>query len=108
MPKSKRTRALDISQKVRKAVYERDSDDGISPLCIICKRGDMLSVAHYIPRSLSGLGIEQNLGVMCIPCHDKHDHGYPEERKSIDRLFRKYLQLRYPDWSEEQLRYKKD
>ena len=47
MKKSKKARAVDISQRVKKAVFERDEGK-----CIICGNiHNVMPNAHYIPRS---------------------------------------------------------
>lgn len=100
--KSRRTKALDISQKVKKIVYERDNG-----LCVICGRQGLPN-SHYIRRSKGGLGIEQNIVTMCIECHHAYDNGNdPVRRDYIKDKTRKYLLNHYIDWNEEKLIYKK-
>ena len=68
--KHRRTKATDISPKVKAIVWERDNK-----CCIICgKLGSPNS--HYISRAKGGLGIEQNIVTMCIHCHNAYDNGY--------------------------------
>ena len=43
--KSKRTKALSITPKVKKTVYERDGGR-----CVLCGSPHGLPEAHYIPR----------------------------------------------------------
>ncbi len=50
---SKRSKACDISPKVKKKVWERDNH-----CCIICGSPYAMPNAHYIARSQGGLGIE--------------------------------------------------
>lgn len=65
----KRTKACAITQAVKKKVYERDRG-----LCIFCGRpGD--PVAHVVPRSKGGLGVEQNIVTACGSCHAAMDNG---------------------------------
>ena len=70
MARSKRTKALAISPEVKERVYERDNGR-----CIWCG-GRGIPNAHYIPRSLSGLGCEQNILTLCPACHRRirRDH----------------------------------
>ena len=100
---TKRTRALDISPAVKKAVWERDKG-----LCIICGTAmDVIPNSHYISRAQGGLGIEQNVGTMCIHCHNAYDNGNHGERHWMKDAFRRYLQCCYPDWNENDLIYRR-
>lgn len=106
--KTKRSKATDIPQSVKKNVWERDKGR-----CIICGNDyNVMPNAHYISRSKGGLGIEQNVGTMCTEltknkCHRKYDFGTKQEREEIKAKFKKYLQSQYEDWNEEDLIYKK-
>ena len=98
--KSKRSKLTDISTKVKEIVYERDGGR-----CIICGLAGLPN-AHYIPRSKSGLGIEENVVTLCIYHHQKYDNGYL--REEIGNSIREYLKSKYGDsWSEEKLTYNK-
>lgn len=97
---SRRSRACDIPQKVRERVYYRDDCQ-----CIICHRSTGLQTAHYIPRSQGGLGIEQNLVLLCIGCHIDFDNG--DKRKDYGDFIRNYLKRHYPGWDESKLKYDK-
>lgn len=101
--KHKRTIATDISQVVKKEVWERDLHR-----CIFCKKQVPLSNAnaHFIPRSAGGLGISQNIITACNECHNEQDNG----KKSIeyDRVAEKYLKKYYGDkWDKKKLIYNK-
>lgn len=106
--KSKRSKATDIPMSVKQKVWERDEHR-----CVVC--GNYFNVmpnAHYIPRSKGGLGIEQNIVTLCTEltenkCHRKYDFGTKEERKIIHDKIKKYLQIKYENWNEEDLIYKK-
>jgi len=65
----------------------------------------MLTVAHYIPRSKGGLGIEQNLVLACMPCHMKLDQSI--ERRKLLIIIKNRLQSKYEDFDESSLIYKK-
>lgn len=95
----KRTKALDIPKKVKDIVFERDKG-----CCIFCGNPGMPN-AHYIPRSKSGLGIEQNIVTACISCHSRMDNSH--ERYKFLQLAKEYLWLQYPDFSDERRIYKK-
>lgn len=95
----KRTRALQIPMKVKKAVYERDRG-----MCIWCGMpGD--PVVHFIAKSQGGKGIEQNILTGCSYCHNAYDQ--TDRRENYRDHARKYLQSKYPDWKEEDCYYKK-
>lgn len=95
----RRTKALDISPAVKRAVYERDNG-----CCIICgKQG--LPNAHYIARSHGGLGIEQNIVTLCADCHRRYDQTI--ERKSLRPIIANYLRSQYPGFNPANLIYHK-
>jgi 5-methylcytosine-specific restriction endonuclease McrA len=96
---SKRSKACDISSKVRKQVIERDK------YCIICGVNRNLQIAHYISRARGGLGIPQNLGLLCINCHSQYDNG--KLHNEIKKTFKAHLKEHYPDWDEQKLIYSK-
>ena len=96
----KRTKALDISKVVKDKVWERDRHE-----CIICHSPYAMPNSHYIARSQGGLGIEENIGTMCIQCH--HDYDHTPKRKDIKEKFKQYLQSKYPAWHESKLIYRK-
>ena len=104
--KSKRSNACDISPKVRREVLLRDDN-----CCVLCNMGYLPSgdyryeIAHLIPRSQGGLGVPENLVVLCKTHHDKFDNGI---RRAISgALIRKYLRELYPGWKEDDLKFKK-
>ena len=97
---SKVSKACDISAKVRKEVMERDGSR-----CFICGSKFGIQIAHFIPRSLLGLGIPQNLGVLCCECHFEYDNG--KFHKEYKKAFKEYLKGRYEDWDENKLTYRK-
>lgn len=97
--KTKRSRATNIPQKVKREVYDRDGGR-----CIFCGRPGEPN-AHYIPRSHGGLGIARNIITACARCHDRMDN-------SIDRPIylaaaESYLREKYPDWDPDKLIYRK-
>lgn len=106
--KSRRSKATDISPKVKKAVWERDRGR-----CVIC--GSCYNVmpnAHFISRSKGGLGIEENIVTLCTgltenKCHYKYDFGSREEREEIGGRIEAYLKSKYPNWDKENLIYRR-
>ena len=97
--RSKRSKACDISPAARQAVNERDGGR-----CIICLSSNT-QVAHYIPRSQGGLGIPENLVLLCPTCHREYDNG--RKRKEYGGFIKNYLYWTYPEWNEKNLIYDK-
>ena len=101
LAKSNRTKALDITQKVKKIVWERDNN-----CCIICGSPYAMPNAHYLSRGKHlGLGIEQNIVTLCTNCHRRYDQS--TEREELKEIIKNYLKSKYEDWNEEDLIYKK-
>lgn len=98
--KSKRSKACDISQRVKKKVWERDNHQ-----CIICGSPYAMPNAHFISRAHGGLGIEQNIVTLCQDCHHEYDNG--KLRASIGYKIEGYLNACYDDWNPEKLYYNK-
>ena len=104
MPKSKRSKACEISPEVKKVVGDRDHYR-----CVIC-RAMGIPNAHYIPRSDGGLGIETNVVTLCFKCHQLYDNGYDKDenlREKMGAKIEKRLKEYYPDWKREDQIYKK-
>ena len=96
--KSKRSKATDISQKVRTIVTERDK------WCIFCGRtGNQL--CHLRPRSSGGLGIPENLVLGCFTCHMKLDQS--TQRKEMLEFALNHLSKHYPDFNDEDRYYRR-
>lgn len=98
--KSKRAKACNIPQKVKKAVWERDKQS-----CIFCGNPQAMPNGHYIRRSNGGLGIEQNVVTLCAKCHHEYDNG--SGREVIGAFIKGYLKSQYEDWDEDKLIYRK-
>ena len=95
------TKMCSIPQAVKHRVWERDHHR-----CIVC--GDMRTaspVAHYIPRSQLGLGIEENIVTLCLKCHCAFDNSV--SRPWMKAVIKDYLQSKYDHWDEEMLVYRK-
>jgi 5-methylcytosine-specific restriction endonuclease McrA len=99
MSKAERTKALEIPPRVKKAVYERDGG-----ACVWCGKQGQPN-AHYIPRSHSGLGIEENILTLCWDCHLRYDQ--TTNREEMRTFFKTYLKSKYTNWDEKKLIYKK-
>ena len=104
---NKRSKACDISPRVKREVWVRDGG-----CCILCGNDyNVMPNAHYIPRSRGGLGIAENVVTLCTVggCegHRKFDQGSREERAEIREKIKEYLQDIYPDWNENKLTYHK-
>lgn len=101
--KSKRAKACEFSAKVRKIIKERDGH-----CCINCGSGMMLSIAHKIPRSKGGLGIEENGALLCANCHFIADQGAnATERAMVNERLSDYLQGLYPEVTDQDRVYSK-
>lgn len=112
---SKRSRACDITPKVRAKIHERDMG-----ACIFCRAGymmppedefatsrGMLQIMHFIPRSQGGLGIQENLAIGCIWHHNMMDNGNLGLREQMLIFFEEYLKAHYKDWNKDKLVYSK-
>jgi 5-methylcytosine-specific restriction endonuclease McrA len=103
-----KTNSLAISNETYNKVFERDGS------CALCNTlglhekliqdaikniSAILECHHYIPRSRLGMGIEQNLIMLC-----KYHH--MEETKYRDEI-KKYLKSKYQNWKETDLVFKK-
>lgn len=96
--KSLRTKKCDISLNVRKEVIDRDCG------CVVCKKTSSIEIAHFIPRSQNGLGIKENLVVLCKTHHDLMDNSIYQ--RQYRNYVADYLKSFYNDWNEEKLVYK--
>jgi len=104
--KHRRTKATDIPQEVKDAVFERDGRRCLwtgQPVERYCAN------AHFIRRSHGGLGIEQNILTLSPEAHRRFDQGTKAEHDEMYEFFRNYLSVYYTDWgwTEEKLIYKK-
>ena len=106
--KTKRSKATDISNKVKEIVFARDKGK-----CVICGNSyNVMPNAHYISRAKGGLGIEQNIVTLCTEmtlnkCHRKYDFGTKKQHDEIGEKIKNYLKSKYDNWNENDLVYKK-
>lgn len=101
--KTKRSKATDISQKVKERVWERDNH-----ACVICGNTyNVMPNAHFIPRSKGGLGIEENIFTACTRLTDNDCHYKFDEFGIGKDIVIAHFKSIYPNWSEENLVYKK-
>lgn len=99
--KTKRSKACDIPQTIKKKVWERDG-----ARCIVCGSPNAMPNAHYIGRAQGGLGVEQNIVTLCQRCHQSYDN--TPQRPVYREYIKNYLQGIYgADWDESELVYKK-
>lgn len=98
--KSKRSKATDIPQKVKKVVWARDGGR-----CVICGSSQAMPNAHYISRAHGGRGVPKNIVTLCADCHRRYDNSV--ERDAIGARIREYLQKCYPNWDENEVVYDK-
>ena len=97
----KETKKTQISASVKEEVFKRDMER-----CVYCGSSQAAPVAHYIPRSHGGLGIEENILTLCSKCHYLYDH--TDKHTMMKDYFRMYLSVQYLDWNEEELIYRKE
>lgn len=91
----------EISPKVRRIVYNRDSWDDC-PCCIICGK-PVVEIHHYIERSRGGRGIPENLVCLC----PEHHYLAHQEDKETKEFIVKYLKSFYKGWNEQYLKVDK-
>lgn len=98
--KSARSKACDISAKVKRVVWERDNF-----CCIYCGSTIAIPNAHFIPRSKGGLGIEENIVTLCQNCHYNYD--MTDMREYYREYIENYLKRKYPNWDKQNLIFRK-
>jgi 5-methylcytosine-specific restriction endonuclease McrA len=94
--KSARTKACEIPPNVKLEVYERDKG-----ICVICGIREGRPDMHYIPRSLGGLGIKENIVCGCPECHRDYDNGSQYNRNFRNegrKKIKDYLEQFYPGY----------
>ena len=112
--KSRRSKACDFTEKVKKQIRERDGG------CIFCQLGYMLppedefmmethnlQTMHFIPRSQGGLGIPENGAVGCWWHHNMMDNGNLDNREDMLLIFETWLKKHYENWNKDDLKYNK-
>jgi 5-methylcytosine-specific restriction endonuclease McrA len=98
-----RTKATDITPKVRAVVKRRDNNT-----CVNCGRKDWVQLCHvFYNRSHAGLGVKENLVCLCVECHNKLDAGRIEVSEPIRKVVESYLMSHYPNINVNDLKYKK-
>ena len=102
-----------FNDETRRIIFYRDNEN-----CIFCQmryhmenKDPMLyqikDIMHYVNKSQGGLGMPQNGAVGCRYHHMLLDNGSKGLRAEMVEKFREYLKKQYPDWNEENLRYRK-
>ena len=87
---SKRSKACDITPKVRKQVMERDK------CCVNCGRHHTLTIAHvWANRSHGGLGVVENLCVLCMKCHHNFDNSFGNRHEIVKFNVEHYMERIY-------------
>lgn len=99
MYKSKRSKATAITDKVKREVHSRDNG-----CCVICGK-QANDPAHYISRANGGLGIPENIVCLCRECHHNTDNS--PARQTYLKQIKQYLDRHYPDFTDEERKYKK-
>lgn len=112
MPRSKLTKAKEITQETKQKVLDRQHGRSISNVALSTYN---VEFHHVIPRSASGIGYEWNIVAIT---HDEHrwyhDHCdiQVNGRKrytylEFEILMKNHLKLKYENWSEERCKYRK-
>lgn len=99
---TKRTKELGIKKSIKMKVWERDNHR-----CIFCGRlvNWYYANSHFIKRSQGGLGIEENILTNCENCHHLFDDTI-KRNEMFDYAYH-YLEMKYPNWHDIDLTYKK-
>jgi len=95
--RSKRSLATGIPKHVRQEVLVRDNGS-----CVICGSMQWLECHHVIERSLGGMGIKENLVMLCKHHHQALHNG----DNNIKVMVKKYLDKLY-DMSDQDKKYNK-
>ena len=95
-----------MQYETRDEIYRRAATNMEAGICVLCGKSGVLQAAHFVPRSHGGLGREKNLIMLCADCHRRYDQ--TAEREQIRAELREYLQGLYPDWDENELKYRKE
>lgn len=98
----KRTKSTGISKQVRQEVLERDK------CCVGCGTSQSLSIAHvFVNRSHGGLGVKENLCVLCITCHHQMDNGKKHEQDLMRLKVQQHMISHYGIINVNKLKYTK-
>ena len=99
---SKRSKATDITPKVRREVMERDKR------CVNCGRTNMLTISHvYVSRAHGGKGIPTNLAVLCTVCHGHMDNGRKHESMIVKFNVERYMERLYGKPNLDEIKFRK-
>lgn len=103
----------EFSKDTAERIVERDGYQ-----CLFCRmkyhmdcKSQMLmeipDIMHYINKSQGGMGVEKNGVLGCRYHHGLLDNGHLGLRPEMLDIMKEHLMQQYPDWNEEELRYKK-
>lgn len=91
-----KTKERQVSKKIAQEVMDRDE------YCIMCGNPYNLDIAHFIGKGRGGLGVRENLVVLCRSCHHAYDNGKDEAKKHrIEYEIRQYLDNLYPSFTDD-------
>ena len=96
--KSKRSLATLIPKPIRHNVLVRDKGR-----CIVCGSMHQLECHHLVPRSLGGMGVENNLLMLCKTHHSELHNGVGD----INIIVRSYMEQTYEDITDKDRKYDK-
>lgn len=98
MPKSKSTKAHEISRETKKKVFERQGGRSLFPPFMPITID--MCCCHYIPRSRGGVGEEWNI-FGCFQNDWLNEHRMFDLHQLPENIVREHLKENYEDWSEE-------
>ena len=112
MAKSRLTKAKEISQDTKKAVWDRQHGRSISGVALTPSN---VEFHHVVPRSASGVGYEWNIVAITHEehrwYHDKCDILVNGRKRytwmEFKILMKNHLKLHYRNWSEENCKFRK-
>ena len=103
------TKSTAIQKGVKETVFLRDDCR-----CVLCGSPWGIPNAHVISRGQMGMGVEENIVTLCPECHRAYDQGQNIEkfgrgttRESLQCYLIAYLKQFYPNWTKEEVTYKK-
>lgn len=97
---SKRSKACDISPKVKKK-YGKEITIVVLYVEVLMQCQMLIILVEH----KGGLGIEQNIVTLCMRCHNDYDNG--NSRVSTGYKIQWYLKSCYDNWNEKDLIYKR-
>ena len=96
--RNQRSLATDIPKHVRQEVLVREKG-----MCVMCGSVHWLECHHYVEKSRGGMGIKENLVMLCKTHHDQIHKGNVIVKNQVTN----YLAKLYPSFSDKDRIYDK-